>query len=136
MILYIFRAAFGQQKGTGCLRKEYVLKTPEKEEYVVGLARTIDRTIREIMKADETLSITSACILASLYAFDAKTKMETDDDNLRFQLKDYINDAMQANNKADELEKRVEQLEDEKKDLENQLSLYTLKAKLDDAAEA
>ncbi|MBC8610916.1 Uncharacterized protein conserved in bacteria [uncultured Ruminococcus sp.] len=118
------------------LGKEYVLKTPEKEEYVVGLARTIDRTIREIMKADETLSITSACILASLDAFDAKTKMETDVDNLRFQLKDYINDAMQANNKADELEKRVEQLEDEKKDLENQLSLYTLKAKLDDAAEA
>ena len=88
------------------LGKEYVLKTPEKEEYVVGLARTIDRTIREIMKADETLSITSACILASLDAFDAKTKMETDVDNLRFQLKDYINDAMQANNKADELEKR------------------------------
>lgn len=117
------------------LGKDYVLQTPEDEKYVIGLSRALDRSIREIMKNDTTLSITSACILSALDAYDMKSKIETEADNLRFQLKDYINDAMRANARADELQKKIEQLERENKDLQTEIELNNLQKKLENAAE-
>ena len=116
--------------------KEYTLQTNEDEKYVIGLSRALDRSIREIMKNDTTLSITSACILSALDAYDMKSKMETEADNLRFQLKDYIHDAMKANARADELEKKTDQLERQVKDLQTDIELNNLQKKLENATEA
>jgi cell division protein ZapA len=117
------------------LAKDYTLQTPEDEKYVIGLAKALDRDVRAIMKNDPTLSITSACILAALDAYDTRSKIETEADNLRFQLKDYINDAVKANARADELQKQVQQMERQIKDLQNDIELNNLQKKLEDATE-
>lgn len=112
------------------LGKDYVLQTEEKEEYARSLAKAVDRSIKEIMNVDPSLSITSACILASIDAIDNRLKMETECDNLRFQLKDYINEAKTASTKAEAALRRCEKLESENKELINRIELYTLQAKL------
>lgn len=111
--------------------KDYVFQTEEEEKYVVGLARQLDRKMKEIMTSDQALSLTSACVLAAMDILDEKEKMGTDTDNLRFQIKDYIDEANRANDRADLLEKKIEALESENKSLKNELELYSLKEAID-----
>lgn len=115
------------------LEKDYVLQTSENEAYVKRLAHDIDRGIRQIMEGDESLSITSACILFAFDISDGNNKLKTEGDNLRFQIKEYINEAERSNNRAEELERRNGVLETENTALRNKLELYSLKAKLDDS---
>lgn len=113
--------------------KDYVFQTTDEDErYVTALAKKLDRGIREIMINDSTVSLTSACILLAMNILDEKEKLGSDADNLRFQIKDYIDEATHANARVEELAKQVEKLENENKQLWNELELYSLKEKIDD----
>lgn len=111
--------------------KEYVLQTVEEEKYVIDLAKKLDKGIKDIMAGNDSLSLTSACILMAMDVLDEKAKLSAESDNLRFQVKDYIDEATKANQKVDELEKKVQTLESENKELWNEIELYSLKEKLD-----
>lgn len=111
--------------------KDYVFQTEEEEKYVIELARQLDRKIKDIMTSDQALSLTSACVLAAMDILDEKEKADVDTDNLRFQIKDYIDEANRASDRADSLEKRLEALENENKSLKNELELYSLKEAID-----
>ncbi len=113
-------------------RKDYLLQTTEEERYVVELSRTLDKKIRDIMDSDRTLPLTTACILAGMDILDEKAKALGESDNLRYQIKKYIDEATKAEAKVEELQKKLEKLEQENKDLWNEINLYTLKEKLDD----
>lgn len=111
--------------------KGYVLQTNEQEKYVVDLAKQVDKGIKELMQSDASLSLPSACILFAMDLMDQKAKSGANSDNLRFQIKDYIDEAAAANQKVEEMMKQLETLENEKKALENELQIYSLKEKLD-----
>ncbi len=117
-------------------RKDYILQTTEEERYVVELAKILDKKIRDIMGNDRALPLTTACILAGMDILDEKAKALGESDNLRFQIKKYIDEATKAEARAEELQKKLqkkmEKLEQENKDLWNEINLYTLKEKLDD----
>jgi cell division protein ZapA (FtsZ GTPase activity inhibitor) len=113
-------------------RKDYILQTTEEERYVVELAKILDKKIRDIMGNDRALPLTTACILAGMDILDEKAKALGESDNLRFQIKKYIDEATKAEARAEELQKKMEKLEQENKDLWNEINLYTLKEKLDD----
>ncbi len=110
--------------------KDYILQTEEEERYVLGLAKKLDKTIKDMLAGDG-MSLTSACVLAALDAFDEKEKQSVDADNLRYQLKQYIDESGKMNQRIYELEREIEKLTNEKADLQSELKLYSLKEKLD-----
>lgn len=114
--------------------KVYVLQSNEEDRYVVELAKCLDKGIKEIMAQDATLPFTSACILAAMDILDEKTKIAKESDSLRFQIKNYIDETIRAEAKADELERKLTVLEQKNKELINEINLYSLKETLDDTA--
>lgn len=107
--------------------KDYVLQTTEDERYVMNLAKVFDHKINELMEASESLSLTTASLLVGLDILDEATKINTDIDNLRFQVKDYIDEATKANARVRELEKKVEVLEKENKELWHEIEISSEK---------
>lgn len=112
--------------------KLYALQSTEEERYVIELAKCLDKGIKEIMAQDGALSLTSACILAAMDILDEKTKISKESDSLRFQIKNYIDETIQAEAKVEELERQVAVLEQKNKELVNEINLYSLKETLDD----
>ncbi len=111
--------------------KDYNLNSQENDDYVIALARKLDKKIREVMDLNETLSFANSCMLVALATTDDLEKMSKDMDNLRFQLKEYIDETNKAAAKADELAKKVSTLEKINEQLSNELKIYTLKEKID-----
>lgn len=118
------------------LEKDYVLQTPESEEYVQRLAKQIDRGIRTIMSADASMSITSACILWAFDATDAHMKLKVEEERVREQIATYEEQAKTAIAAAEAAEKQKVILEAENTALKNKLELYSLKEKLEQTPDA
>lgn len=112
--------------------KSYVLQTDESERYVLDLARKVDKGIKDMMQGDSTMSMPDACILFAMDVLDEKEKSGASSDNLRDKIKEYIDEANRANARADELQKQIEILENDKKALQNELQIYSLKETLGD----
>lgn len=112
--------------------KSYVLQTDEEERYVLNLARQVDKGIKDMMQGDSTMSMPDACILFAMDVLDEKEKSGASSDNLRDKIKDYIDEANRANARADELQKQIEILENDKKNLQNELQLCSLQKTLGD----
>lgn len=112
--------------------KSYVLQTDEEERYVLNLARQVDKGIKDMMQGDSTMSMPDACILFAMDVLDEKEKSGASSDNLRDKIKDYIDEANRANARVDELQKQIEILENDKKNLQNELQLCSLQKTLGD----
>lgn len=79
---------------------DYLIVSEEQPAYMHELAQDVDSKISDILKSGN-LSITQAAILAALdYADDAK-KNKDSADNLRSQLKEYLEDAAKAKGERD-----------------------------------
>ena len=88
---------------------DYYILSEEQPAYMQELAQDIDSKITDILKSGN-LSITQAAILAALeYADDAK-KNKTAADNLRSQLKEYLEDAAKAKGERDFYKRELDKL--------------------------
>ncbi|HHV51014.1 MAG TPA: cell division protein ZapA [Clostridiales bacterium] len=96
---------------------EYVITTDEPESYVIEIAEELDRSMREIMESDGRVSTTMAAVLAALTYADQAKKAASSADNLRFQLKDYINDNTKLRAELEEFRRENEKLAREIKEL-------------------
>lgn len=94
----------------------YSLITEEDEKYLNQLASEVDKLITTTQKANSNISLTQAGVLAALDFADKAKKATITADHLREQLKDYLDDASSAKNKADSA--KIE-AENAKRDLEN-----------------
>lgn len=112
--------------------KNYILQTDEEEKYVIELARKLDKQIKDLTSADFSISMPDACILVAMDILDEKEKSGQSSDHLRYQIKDYIDEATRANAVVEELKKQIIQLENDKKTLQNEVQIYSLKEKLGD----
>ena len=68
--------------------KEYTIQTDESVSYVTQLAESLDAKIEEYMNQNDSISVTSACMLVSLGLMDDCIKASSDKDNLRKQVID------------------------------------------------
>lgn len=95
---------------------EYSILTEDDVKYVSELGKEVDRVLAKIMKENPRLSTTQAAVLMSLEYADEFKKASASADNLREQIKDYLDDASNAKAKADlarkESEKAKRELED------------------------
>lgn len=88
----------------------YVVISPDSEEYVQGLAERLDQDIAEVMAANPNTSVTSSAILVALDYLDELKKNSAGADNMRAQIKDYLEDAANAKLAAEEARREVERL--------------------------
>lgn len=102
--------------------KEYTIQTDESISYVKQLAEALDSKIEEFMNQNDTISVTSACMLVALGLVDDCIKASSDKDNLRKQVIDYLEEATKARTEISELKREVEALKQQNENLTNKLA--------------
>lgn len=88
--------------------KEYALQTDESAEYVKGLARKLDKQITEMVNSTDNISVTAAAVLIALTALDEASKANESIDNIRTQIKDYVDEAGKARLERDDAIRELE----------------------------
>lgn len=80
---------------------EYAIITEDDIGYVNELGAELNESLANIMKENPRVSTTQAAILLALNYADEFKKANVTADNLRSQIKDYLDDAANAKGKAD-----------------------------------
>ncbi len=100
--------------------REYRLMTDETKEYTDRLATELNRKMAELLQGTSTLSATDASAIICLECYDELVKARQSIENIRSQIKGYVDEASFAKETAEELleeneklKARVEQLEKE-----------------------
>ena len=96
----------------------YVVNTTESAEYMQNLADRLNLDLNELMSSSKTVSITTAAVMTALSYRDELERASGSADNMRRQIKDYLEDAASAKMAAEEarrenasLKRRVDELE-------------------------
>jgi cell division protein ZapA len=100
---------------------EYSILSNEDPEYVRELASNLDTSVKEIMSRDSHVSITQSLVLCALSYLDESRKSESNSDNLRGQIKEYLEDAAAARSEVDSLRRDIAALKKENQQLKSQL---------------
>ena len=93
--------------------RDYALQTDESPEYTAMLAKKLDSQIVSMMTGGQAASLVDASILVALSALDESKKANDNIDNIRTQIKDYVDDAGQARLKVEQLERENAELKAE-----------------------
>ncbi|MBQ8495817.1 MAG: cell division protein ZapA [Clostridia bacterium] len=87
----------------------YCLTSEESVAYMNELGAEVDSQMRELMK-NPRVSTTMAAVLCALNCMDTAKKAEAVADNLRAQMKSYLDDNARARIEADNARREVERL--------------------------
>jgi cell division protein ZapA len=100
----------------------YTIVSEDEPEYVEGLAEELDEEIKSVCYSNPSLSMTQAAVLVALDKADACKKATASSDNLRAQIKDYLEDSARARMEVDVARREVERLNREISNLRNRLA--------------
>lgn len=103
----------------GC---ECVLNSEESESYIHSVGDEVQNTIEDMIANNDRISVVMAAIITALNYCDSARKAAAASDNLRSQIKDYLEDSSHARMDADESRREIERLKHE---------IQTLRARLD-----
>lgn len=103
---------------------DYIIVSDEKEEYMEEIAKEIDEAMNITLKNNMRVSVTMAAVLTALRYCDESKKSMADADNLRTQIKDYLEESVEARMQADEARNEILKLEKEVKSLKEKLKRY------------
>ena len=103
------------------LGSDYIIASEEEENYVRQVAAETDKRIAGITRDNPRLSVTMAAVLAALDYCDEAVKATESADNLRSQIKDYLEDSSQVRMEADEARRENEKLKKEVQTLRSRL---------------
>lgn len=104
--------------------KEYIIETEESEEYTRSLAKKLSDRLSSAMKGT-SISLVDASILVSLDCLDETLKQSANMDNIRAQVKDYVDDAGEARLKLDEAQRELRSLKAKVSALEKEIASKT-----------
>ena len=91
----------------------YVIATTDTEEYVLSLAEKLDADMNQMMVNNPTASVATAAVITALGYLDELKKSTSGADNMRAQIKDYLEDAAKAKLAAEQARREVERLQRE-----------------------
>lgn len=100
--------------------KEYNLRTDESPEYIKNLAVRTEKEINELVKQKPNFGIQNAAVFVALTSLDEAAKAAAGVDNIRSQIKTYMNEAAKARSAKDKLSARVKELEEKIAELEKE----------------
>jgi cell division protein ZapA (FtsZ GTPase activity inhibitor) len=107
----------------GC---ECVISSEDSEGYMRSVGEEVQKTIETILDRNERISVTMAAITAALSYCDDAHKATDTAENLRRQIKDYLEDSSHARLETEESRREIERLKRE---------IQTLRARLSAAGE-
>lgn len=99
----------------------YVVATTESESYMQNLADRLNLDMNELMASSNSVSITTAAVMTALNYRDELEKASGSADNMRRQIKDYLEDAASAKMAAEELRRQNASMKRRIDDLERRL---------------
>ena len=98
----------------------YVIYSMDSEEHVLKLAATLDSDIRAVMEKSPSASVTAAAVICALTYLDKLEKTNSGADNMRMQVKQYLEDANRARFEAEKVKMELEKLKVDIQYLKNQ----------------
>lgn len=101
--------------------QDYVISAEENEDYIRQVAGIVDRGMNEILQFNEKFSVSMAAVLTAVNLCDEGLKQQKTADNLRGQLKQYLDDTAKARQEAEEARKEVMRLRNEIQELKIKL---------------
>lgn len=101
---------------------EYTILADEAPEYIHKVASVVDRDMEEIMESNPRFSLAMAAVLCAVNSCDSNFKLQQTSDNLRVQLKQYLDDASKARQECDEARREILRLRSEVQELKIQLA--------------
>jgi len=87
----------------------YAITTDQDPAYVAGLVQDVDTMVHAFIQESKA-SLNEALLLCALSSMDDKKKAEACADNLREQVKGYVDEANQARQEVQELRRELERL--------------------------
>lgn len=100
----------------------YTIVTEDDPDYVEELGELIDKEMRAIGQEAPSLSTTQCAVLVALDQADACKKATASSDNLRAQIKDYLEDSARARMEVDVARREIERLNREISNLRSKLA--------------
>lgn len=107
--------------------KEYSLTTEESQGYVSMLAAKLEESITELLNSSSSVSLQAATIVTALSLMDETVKLNESIDNIRTQIKEYVDDAARARVERDDMLHFAEELSAKVQKLESENKLLRLK---------
>lgn len=92
---------------------DYYINTDQDTKYVIELGDELDETLNKILKDNPRLSQTQAAILTALEYADSARKANDTADNLRGQIKEYLEDSARYKMEAEVARRDVDRLNKE-----------------------
>jgi cell division protein ZapA len=89
---------------------DYNLTTDDDVKYVEALGAELDARITKLVRENPRISVTQAAVLAALGFADEAKKAEMSAENLRSQIKEYLEDAARAKTNAEVARREAERL--------------------------
>ncbi len=89
---------------------DYSITTEDDPKYVMALGDELDALLTKTLRENTRLSVTQAAILAALEYADMYKKAEVSADNLRSQIKEYLEDSARSKMDAEIAKREVERL--------------------------
>lgn len=105
--------------------KEYTLTSEDSKEYTLKLAALLDKRIRDMKARFSSLSITDCAVLTALDCMDELAQSNKNIDNIRSQIKDYVDDANRARTQSNSSQREIKQLKERIATLEKELKERT-----------
>ncbi len=101
---------------------DYSLTTDEPVGYIQELAAQLDAELSNLMNSDDRITLVMAAVLTALVKSTEAKKAEETADNLRAQMKEYLDDNARYRQAADNSHREIERLRREIDDLHKKLA--------------
>lgn len=101
---------------------ECTITSEDNETYVLALGDEVEKSIQGIMSKNDRVSLTLAAIITALSFCDESKKAVAAADNLRSQIKDYLEDSSRSRLEADEARREIERMKQEIQTLRTRLA--------------
>ena len=98
----------------------YVINSADSEAHVLELANTLDTDMKQILEKSPSASVTAAAVICALTYLDKLDKSDSSADNMRKQVRQYLEDANSARMEAEKVKLELEKLKIDIQYLKNQ----------------
>ena len=102
---------------------DYTIVSEDTPEYITSIAKKVDEEMENILKNNTRFSVTMAAVLTALKYCDELSKSVANCDNLRNQIKNYLEDSSLSRFESDEIKKENGLLKKEIQALRKRLSV-------------
>lgn len=92
---------------------QYITSTADSEEYVRSLAEQLDTDMKKIMEVTPSASVTASAIITAMGYLDEAKKTAQGMDNMREQIREYLQESAKAKAAAEDTQREIERLRHE-----------------------